>query len=1147
MLIKSLKPGLIILGLFHVAVVCFSQEINMTCKDMPLEQVFKEVQKQTDYVFIYEVSQLKNRKLITIKASKMPLKTFLTEILSPGSLAFDIDGKNIFISKKIGVSNSRITDTIPGKIRLIGKVIDEDGDPLENASVTVKKKQTGTRTDKSGTKTDKYGVFQLEIIADKAASPDEPVVVITCVGFEPVELKSWDTDIKIIKLKVALSSLQEVVVNTGMFERKKSSYTGAVNTYTGEDLMNISKLNIIEGLKTLDPSIVVWDNNNFGSDPNKLPEVELRGRTGIRNTTGTGNGDGSLRTQFQDDPNRPLFILDGFEVTLEEVVSLDMTRIAAVTLLKDAASTSLYGSRASNGVIVIETIKPKPGSLQVNYSMNGIVQIPDLTGYNIMNAEEFTLFRDNVIKDYLSRMSSGEARFPGVLSNKIRNDSLRQLALAGLNTDWLRVPVRTGFTTNHALSIMGGDAFFRYSAGLNYRSVNGVMKGSANKTVNGNIRLSYAKGIINVTNLLTIMDITSENGSYGSFKDWVAIPPYYEQTSAQNRYLENQVINTPNRNGAMVGELFQRINPEYIAALPFLNESKDQILTNNLMAQINVLKNLRMDISLQYSRKTGRTEIFTSPLHPSFDAQPDATLKGRYDYAESNQSSYTGRGALNYLQRINDKHLITLNFVAEIFHQNSLERGMSAVGFDPDIRDPYIHLANQYLPDAKPSGYGRNERRLSFVQNINYSFDQRFNIDFSYNRSGSNNFGVNNPFASYYSFGSGWNMHRETFVRKIKWINNLRLFVNVGISGNENAGGNLSQTTYALTDRGNDFGQAWVVSQYGNPGLNAPVTTQISAGLNLVLLRNLFDLNLNWYNKVTDPLVVNIPATPSMGISNISMNAGKLVYSGMEIGLRIQPIRNKNLTWSIGLNAPLVLKSEYQDFDGAFNKLNDVARNSRTVTRYWSGADADGMYAVRSAGINPSSGRELYLDKNGQYTYTYDAQNEVLIGTSRPKFTGTINSNLVYKKFRLGINMRVVVERMQLNSMLFEKVENIYNLETNLDKRALYDRYFKTGDLAYYRRFYWDEGESFAIPGVTNVSSRYLQEENGVYFESVNIGYDTDGKSLNRLKQKLGLKSLSFNMNFNEFLKFQFTTIKMERGLEYPFSRSVTFSIAAGF
>lgn len=1133
-----LKRGLMVLVLSHVVIICFSQEISLTCKNMPLEKVFKEVEQQTDYVFIYELSQLKKSELVTIKAVKMPLKKFLTTILSPNLLEFDIDGKNIFISKKTGTPTRRITDTLPGPIRLIGKVVDEEGNPLENVSVTVEKMQTGT-------KTDKYGVFQLEIITGKTASSGEPVIIITSVGFEPVVLKPWHTDIKIIKLKVAHSSLDEVVVNTGMFERKKSSYTGAVNTYTAKELMDISKQNIIEGLKTLDPSIVVWDNNNYGSDPNKLPEVELRGRTGIRNTTGAG--DGSLRTQFQDDPNRPLFILDGFEVTLEEVISLDMTRIAGVTVLKDAASTSLYGSRASNGVIVIETIKPKPGSLQVNYSMNGIVHIPDLTGYNMMNADEFTLFRENVIQDFVTtRTSSTNGRFPAVVSNKIRNDSLRQLALAGQHTDWLRVPVRTGFSSNHALNLTGGDAFFRYSAGLNYNNVNGVMEGSANKTVSGNIRLSYAKGGINVTNLLTIMDITAENGSYGSFRDWASMPPYYEQKGTQTKFLENQVIYSPGQSGAMVGTVFQKVNPEYVASLPFLNESRDQILTNNLMAQIRILKNLRIDLSLQYSRQTGRTETYISPLHPSFDAQPDPELKGQYDYAESNQSSYTARGSLNYFKTFKDKHLVTLNLVAELFHRNSEDVGIAAVGFDPDIRDPYIHLANQYLPDDKPSGYGRNERRLSFIQNINYSYDQRFNVDFSFNRSGSNNFGVNNPFSNYYSFGGAWNMHREAFVRKIKWIDNLRLFLNVGISGNENAGGNLSQTTYALTDRGNDFGQAWIISKNGNPGLKAQVTTQISGGMNLALARKRVDLNINWYNKVTDPLVVNIPAAPSMGISSISLNAGKLIHTGIEVGLRVQPIRTKNLNWSVGVNAPFTLRSEYQDFDNAFNKLNESARESRSAARYWDGADADGMYAVRSAGIDPSSGLELYLDKNGQYTYTYNPEDEVLIGTSRPRFTGTVSSNLSYKRFRLGINMRVVVERMQLNSMLFDKVENIFTLETNLDKRALYDRYFNTGDLAYYRRFFWDEGEPVNVD-VTNVSSRYLQEENGVYFESVNIGYDTDGRSLNRLKKKLGLKSLSFNVNFNEFLKFQFTTIKMERGLDYPFARSVTFSIAAGF
>ena len=177
------------------------------------------------------------------------------------------------------------------------------------------------------------------------------------------------------------AEMEEVVV-TGIFERKAESFTGSVATYKGEELKKIGTQNVLQSLKTLDPSFRITPNNQFGSDPNKLPDINIRGKSSISN----------IESEWGDDPNRPLFILDGFEVDLQTIVDLSMDRIASVNVLKDAASTAMYGSRAANGVLVVETVKPKPGKLQFTYNGTLTVDAPDLSDYNMMNAVEKLAF-----------------------------------------------------------------------------------------------------------------------------------------------------------------------------------------------------------------------------------------------------------------------------------------------------------------------------------------------------------------------------------------------------------------------------------------------------------------------------------------------------------------------------------------------------------------------------------------------------------------------------------------------------------------------------------------------------------------------------------------------------------------------------------
>nr|WP_295863940.1 TonB-dependent receptor plug domain-containing protein [uncultured Chitinophaga sp.] len=181
-----------------------------------------------------------------------------------------------------------------------------------------------------------------------------------------------------------------------MFNRNKTTFSGAVATFTGKELRQVGTLNVLESLKTLDPSFVIVPNNVAGSNPNLMPKIEVRGKTGLSSN--------AVRDQFSTDPNQPLFILNGMETTLQQIIDLDMNRVASITPLKDAASTALYGFRAANGVIVVETIKPKPGELRISYTVNTRLEVPVLRDYNMMNATELLEFQSQAM---LEKMKKG--------------------------------------------------------------------------------------------------------------------------------------------------------------------------------------------------------------------------------------------------------------------------------------------------------------------------------------------------------------------------------------------------------------------------------------------------------------------------------------------------------------------------------------------------------------------------------------------------------------------------------------------------------------------------------------------------------------------------------------------------------------------
>ena len=255
-----------------------------------------------------------------------------------------------------------------GKEIIRGKVFEAGGtEPMVGVTVAVEGTTNAVVTDIDGS-------FALPVGNDRCA------VVFSFIGYKKLVVRyngGNKSDFSKIEMKPDAVDIKDVVV-TGVYRRKKESFTGSSTTFNGDELKSVGAQNVLQSLKTLDPSFKITENNLAGSNPNKMPDVEIRGKSSVA----------GLKEEYGSDPNQPLFILDGFETTLETVMNLNMNRVASVTLLKDAASTAIYGSKAANGVVVIETKAPLKGKLQISYKGDYSMEIADLSDYNLMNSRE---------------------------------------------------------------------------------------------------------------------------------------------------------------------------------------------------------------------------------------------------------------------------------------------------------------------------------------------------------------------------------------------------------------------------------------------------------------------------------------------------------------------------------------------------------------------------------------------------------------------------------------------------------------------------------------------------------------------------------------------------------------------------------------
>ena len=570
---------------FLVAVCCtFStwalpsqdKTVTLNLHNVSIETVLDAVKKQTGVNMLYNSQMFKGVPPVSINAKNEKWEVALKLILNPQGFDYVV---------KDGIVVVRKLQTEKRDNRIRGTVIDSNKEPIPGASVIVK----GTRT---GTSTNIEGEFTLDVKSDKVT------LEVSFIGMKKQTLQVDATRRKSLEITLVddVKTLEDVVV-TGYSNVRKTSFTGSSTQITGDDLRKVSQTNVIDAMQSFDPSFRLMTNTQFGSDPNALPEMYIRGRSGVG--VRDLDKDQLSKSNLENNPNLPTFIMDGFEVSIEKVYDLDPTRIESMTILKDAAATAIYGSRAANGVVVITTVAPKPGEVRVSYNFTGTLEMPDLRDYNLANAsEKLEIERLAGLFD----VSAGDN-----MGNIINSYSKKYAQIRkGVDTNWLVLPLRNSFDHKHSVYVEGGTQNLRYGVDASYNGTKGVMKGSSRDRYSVGFSLDYRMKSLQVKNTVSFTHTKSTESPYGSFSDYTSMQPY--DTPYEDGILVEQLaFSKTDRNSAAN-------NPLYEATLANYDWNAYDEITNNLSLNWYLTDYWTVRGQFSVTRKYANSEKFIDPL-----------------------------------------------------------------------------------------------------------------------------------------------------------------------------------------------------------------------------------------------------------------------------------------------------------------------------------------------------------------------------------------------------------------------------------------------------------------------------------------------------------------------------------------------------
>ena len=1003
--------------------------------------------------------------------------------------------------------------------RITGVVLDEENLPLIGATITVKRDG----------ESDIYTVTDTEGRFSFAANGNETTLVASYIGYSVKNIAVQANKHKyVFHLTPDMQKLNEVVV-TGIFNRKKEGFTGSAVTIKGDDLKKFSTTNVAKALSAVAPGLRLTENIDMGSNPNGIPKMSLRGQSNMDFASTSQNDILSVQGEYETYPNQPLIILDGFEISAQKFADLDPERVASVTLLKDAAATAIYGSRASNGVIVVESRTPQAGKLWVSYGGELRVETPDLTGYNLMNASE------KLDAEWRSGMyTSGGLRPEKLMLYQRKLRAVKQ----GVDTYWLDKPLRTSYQQRHTLTLEGGDESLRYSLYAGFNTSPGVMKDSKRDVFTGNFNLQYRFKKFLLKNSLSIDSSTGKESPWGSFHDYTLLNPYlkaYNEDGSIPKYLDDFSAVSIEAGAERYS------NPMYNTTFNSKNSNSNLGITELFSAEFTPNDDWRIVGNFSISKNTGHSDRFRPAQHTAFDEIGDPAYRGDYARTQSSATKWSGDLTVSYDKLLNDTHYITGNTRFSLQENTSESYSALVTGFPNDNMDEIL-FGRRY--SEKMEGMENTSRLVGWVLAAGYSYKYKYSADFNIRLDGSSQFGTDNRWAPFWSVGLRWDAKKENFLKNADWLSDLVFRATYGTTGSQGMDpyqahlyysyANLLKPYYSSDATGSE------IMAMPNEDLKWQDTHNLNLGVEMGFLNGRITARAEYYQKRTNNLVTTITLAPSLGFSSFPANLGELENKGMEFSLSFIPYQNraKQAYWTVTVNGShnvdkLVKISEAMKI---MNEKNMTGLKDTPLPRYEEGRSLNCIWVVPSLGIDPATGQEILLKRNGKMTGVWDAVDAVPVANTEPDWQGFINSSFTYKGWGADVSFSYRFGGQVYNQTLVDRVENA-KLMYNADKRVADLRWQKPGDQARFKTLSYTAAD-------TQATSRFIMDENVFQWSSLSLHYRMDPQNAPFIRQ-FGLSSAKVAFNMEDI--FYLSTVKRERGLDYPFSRRFSVSLNLTF
>lgn len=1105
----KLTTVLIIAACLQVSAKGYSQKVSLNGTDIPLQKVFEEIRKQTGYQFFYADEVLVTAKNVSLNIRKATIPEVLDICFQNQQLTYTITENTIIVKRKIAVPevSEPLPPPPPADINIRGKITDENGQPLEGATILVKGSNNGTKTDAGGN-------FSID------AAPNS-TLIISYVGFETMEIKAGSEPVS-VKMKQAVAT-GEMIVVVGYGTSKKKELTTSVSSITSSSIEKLSITRIEQALQGNAAGVLILNQNG---QPGDKPMIRIRG-------TGTNNS-----------PD-PLFLVDGFPVGSIEY--LNPSDIERIDVLKDAASAAIYGARGANGVILITTKTGKRGGVSISYDGYYGVQ----TAWKkvpVLNAKEYATLMN---ESYYNLNPTGT------------NPPYANPESLGVGTNWQdllfdsQVPV-----TSHQLTASGATDKTNYLASFSYFNQQGVIGGENSVFKRYSFRLNLDQKVTNYLKIGTNMVFVSsdrnaifDNGDQGGSVLGHAlnidpITPLYETDPAKLAlYNVNAVKNGTNVYGISPLATF----PNPIAQLSILHgNNKVEKLFGNVYGELNIWKGIKFKssygIDLSYNTSNQLVPIY---FLLSGSGQTFSTVRKNM----SRNFTWQTENVLSYSHTFG-KH--TIEALAGQSAFKFFTENLSAQRNDPSPVDPnlaYLDVATDIA--STQAGGGADVRTLaSYFGRLAYNFGGKYFLSGVLRRDGSSRFGRNNPYATFPSVSAAWLISKEKFF-KSRLVTLLKLRGSWGQNGNENLGSsfpwastisfNGQQYTF-LNNGGVEYYQSGAsLGRISNPFLKWETSEQTDIGLDAELWKGKLSFTADYYIKKTKDLLIAPDVPIIVGFPAPFVNGGSVENKGIEFSVAYKDKIGKDLGVNISFN-----------FSNNKNKVTAINNNAKviggaayismgSITRMTVGEPIGYFWGNVTAGIfqtqaevdaytwtnpttgvvnkiqpNAKAGDLKFLDNNNDGKISdLDRKN---IGDPNPKYITGLSASFDYKNFDLSF----------LAVGMFG--QKVFNGNYRFDKAI--------SNLPIKWRDRWTPGKTNAeLPrfvagsaNFTTVSDFYLENGSFVRMKNIQLGYTFP----QRLVSKAKLSSFRIYAAIdNAFTITKYTGFEPELGATSPLSLGI--------